>query len=279
MSSESEQVSRGRVQATDSGKLTELSELIRGEQPQIDTELQDAGVPDEPPPEGEQPPPDADKPEPPSIDYDLVIPISASDGEGEGGESQTISQLKDHYQATKSLESDREAWEETRRGQENEQMVARQQLNTLAVMLGEVKPELLKAAQEHQALNAEHEARMLLQVKPEWATPAVKKQATDDMLVTALDYGFTEQQFMGIDDHKIIKLLHDYTVLLNKGKAGRKKLEAAANPPKAQKPASVPIKPTPADQSTKRTGGRAHELAAIGALIEKAESSDGKPSR
>jgi len=269
----------GIIQGTDTGTISEIASLLRSEQPPDEPESQDApGAPDEPPPEAEQAEPVDDKPEPPAIDYDLVIPISASDGEGEGGESQTISQLKDHYQATKSFATDREQWDETRREQENEQMVARQQLNSLAVMLGEVKPELLKAAQEHQALNAEHEARMLLQVYPKWAEPEVKKQASAAMLDTAKQYGFTEQQFMGIDDHRIIKVLHDYTVMLNKAKAGRKKLAEVPKPPKAQKPASPQIKPQPANVSERaRTGTQPDQIRAIAGLIEAAE--DGKPSR
>ena len=123
---------RGAVQTTDTGKVSEMADLIRlGEQPDVKPAKQDAGAPDEPTPEAEQAEPDADKPEPPSIDYDLVIPISASDGEGEGGESQTISQLKDHYQATKSFESDREAWETRQTEQENLKRKSNQILNFL----------------------------------------------------------------------------------------------------------------------------------------------------
>lgn len=270
---------RGIIQGDgDTGRISEISELIRaGEQPAINPVMQDAGAEDEPPTDGEQPQSGDDPTEPPAIDYDLEIPISASDGEGEGGESQTISQLKDHYQANKSFATDRDAWEETRRGQENEQMVARQQLNSLAVMLGDVKPELLQAAREGQALNAEHEARMLLQVKPEWAEPAVKKQAGDAMLAVAKDYGFSEQEFISIDNHKVVKLLHDYTVMLNNAAAGRAKLAAAAELTKAQKPAAPQLKTQTAKPITS-TASEPDKLAAIGALIDKA-ANNGKPSR
>jgi len=270
-------IDAGVIQATDIGKVSEIAELIRGESHEPEPAEQDApGEPVEAPPAGKQPEPDDDPTEPPAIDYDLVIPISASDGDGEGGESQTISQLKDHYQASKSFESDREAWDETRRDQENEQMVARQQLNSLAVMLGEVKPELLKAAQDQMAFNAEHEAQMLLKVYPKWAEPEVKKQASAAMLATAKQYGFTEQQFIGIDDHRVIKVLHDYTVMLGKAKAGREALSAAANLSKAQKPAAPQIKTTTAKTAIEigRTGTQTDKIRAIGDLIE--GSNDGK---
>lgn len=280
MKSESE-ANTGRVQATDTGKVSEMSELIRlGEQPDIKpAEKEVTGAPDEPPPEGEQPVPDDDNPEPPSIDYDLVIPISASDGEGEGGESQTISQLKDHYQATKSFESDREAWETRQTEQENEAMVARLHLNSLAEMLGDVAPEALQKARENLGMNAEHEARMILQVFPDWEKPEVKKVASEMMLATAREYGFTEAQYMAIDDHRQIKVLHDLAKFQKQARAGREKLDAAPKPPIAQKPAKPTPTPQPAVSSKTRIGSHPNQLAAIGALIEKAESSDGKPSR
>ena len=161
-------IERGSVKAGgDSGRISEIAELIRSESSEPEpAELQDApGEPAPAEPVRESEPAEPAEPEPPAIDYDLVIPISASDGEIES-ESQTIAQLKDHYQASKSFESDREAWDLTRGEQENEAMVARVHLNALAEQLGGVAPEALKLAREQLGLNAEHEARMVLQVYP-----------------------------------------------------------------------------------------------------------------
>ncbi len=278
MKSESDKVT-GVIQGTDSRKVSEIAELIRSESSEPEpAETEIPGAPGEPVTDSESEP-EPSEPAPPAIDYELVIPISASDGDSEG-ESQTIAQLKDHYQANKSFESDREAWELTRGEQDNEAMVARLHLNALAEQLGGVAPEALKLAREQLGLNAEHEARMVLQVFPDWKKPEVKKAASELMLATASEYGFSEAQYMAIDDHRQIKVLHDLAKFKQQARAGRKKLEEAAATTKAIKPATPQIKPTPAESVIQRarTGTETDKIRAIGSLIEKAES-DGKPSR
>jgi len=267
---------RGVIQGADTGKVSEIAELIRGESSEPEPAEQEApGIPDEPVEAGESES-ETSEPEKPAIDYDQAIPISASDGEGEGGESQTISQLKDHYQASKSFESDREAWETTRGEQENEAMVARLHLNSLAEMLGGVAPEALQKARENIGLNAEHEARMVLQVFPDWEKPEVKKAASEMMLATAKEYGFDEAQYMAINDHRQIKVLHDLAKFKQQARDGRDKLAKAAEIAKAQKPAAPPVKSTPAKTAIEigRTGTQTDKIRAIGDLIE--GSNDGK---
>ncbi len=271
-------VERGVVQGADTGKVSEIAELIRGESSApIPADTDAPGAPDEPVEDSESET-ETSEPAPPEIDYKLLIPISASDGESES-ESQTIAQLKDHYQASKSFESDREAWETTRGEQDNQAMVARQQLNALAEMLGDVAPEALQKARENLGMNAEHEARMILEVFPEWKKPEVKKAASELMLETAREYGLSELEYMAIDNHIHIKILHDLAKFKQAARAGRKKLEEAAAITKAQKPATVNKPQKPAITATERakSGTATDKIRAIGALIE--GSKDGKPSR
>jgi len=120
---------------------------------------------------------------------------------------------------------------------------------------------------------------MILQVFPEWEKPEIKKAASELMLETAREYGFSEGQYMAIDDHRQIKVLHDLAKFKQAARAGRKKLEEAAAITKAQKPAAVNKTPKPAITATERakSGTATEKIRAIGALIEGTQ--DGKPSR
>ena len=218
-----------------SEQLSEVSELI--------TPVEVSGEPEVKPVEAEPSPaevpaPDDESGEPDDeplplaaeIDYDQTIPIGA------GHEDATLGQLKDFWKENQDWHSERSEWDVTRMEQENEQMVVRQQLGKLVSMLGDVNPEVLEQLQRLNTVNAAREESLLLQARPEWSDPAVKAKASDAMLAAARARGFSEAEYHAIDDHRVIKALHDITVLealQAKGKAAREK---AAEVKKLDKP-------------------------------------------
>lgn len=250
------------------GDLADITALIAGDSPEPEQveAAPDAALP-EPEPELETEPPEPEEapPEPVKVDYEQVVPMP------DGGESQTIGQLKDHYQATIDHNQAQETWEAHKMEQDNQMLVARQQLNELASLLGDVKPEALAHVQQRRAAGQAAEAAALLQVFPEWSDPDVKAAARPALIETYKSLGFNEAEFGHIADHRLIKGLSDLTRLLAKEKAGAAKREAIkAELPKGQK--SVPRKQTAAQQSRDaikraQTGTEQDKLAAIGSLI------------
>jgi hypothetical protein len=198
------------------------------------------------------------------IDYDQVIPVKA----GEEAEELTIGQLKDHYQDNRQFHQEREAWEDGRMRQDNEMIVARQEITNLVELLGDVKPEALAHLRKGQNARNAQQAELLLLDFPEWKDPATKARDRGPMLETIREYGYTEMEFGGIQDHRMIKALSDLTKL----KARVKAAEAAKTAvPVGQR--STQRKPTPAQEeriAIKRaqTGTEPEKMAAIGALID-----------
>ena len=189
----------------------------------------------------------------------------------DGGESQTIGQLKDHYQATVDHNQAVEAWEAHRMRQDNELLVARQALNEFANLIGDVKPEVMEHVQRQRQANQVSEAAALLKVFPEWADPAVKKAATPDLLQTMKSLGYSEAEFAQIGDHRLIKGLSDLTRLLKAERAGIERREnIKADIPKGQKGTQRKQSASQAQRERvkqARSGTESEKLAAIGSLI------------
>lgn len=251
--------------------LSAISALIAGDSPEPEQAEEAVGTADLPEPdpvelETDSPEPDEDEPAPTAqVDYEQVVPMP------DGGESLTVGQLKDHYQATIDHNQERDTWEQHRMEQDNQLLVARATLNELAGLMGNVDPRALEFVQKQQQANQASEAQKLLQVFPEWADPAVKKAATPALVETMKEYGYTEVEFAHINDHRQIKALSDLSRLRAKEKAGALKREQIKSElPKGQK--SVARKQTAAQvrrDKIKRAqnGTEQDKLAAIGHLI------------
>ena len=253
------------------GELAEISALIAGDSPEPEQVVSDDVAAAEPEPaelETEPPDPDIDDAaaEPLAVDYDQIVPMP------DGAEPLTIGALKDHYQATVDHNQERETWEQHRMEQDNQQLVARATLNELAGLLGDVNPQALEFVQRQQQTNQAAEAQKLLQVFPEWADPDVKKAATPALVETMKAYGYSEQEFAFISDHRQIKALSDLARLRKAEQAGAAKREnIKAELPKSQK--SVTRKQTAAQAQRDKikraqNGTEADKLSAIGSLID-----------
>ncbi|MGI9308549.1 MAG: hypothetical protein ACR2P6_04755 [Gammaproteobacteria bacterium] len=222
----------------------------------------DSSSPDEPLPEQDEAP----EPEPGAIDYDMEVPMP------DGAESVTIGQLKDHYQQHGELQQERDSWEDQRSQQQGELMATRQQLLDLANLMGDIKPEVVEHIQGMQAQEQEQQAALLLQVFPEWTDADKKAGARTRHLSTVKEYGFSEFEYGSINDHRIIRLLHDLTRYRERAQAGEARREQIkAELPKGQKTQSR--KQTPAQQKAamvKRAigGTEQDKMAAISSLIK-----------
>ena len=184
-----------------------------------------------PNPEGDELPAAAAPDAPASVDYELLIPI------GPGHEDATLGTLKDFYKENQDWQTERTEWDNTRSAQENEQMVVRQEVTKLVQLLGDVKPEVMAQLQTMNKVNAATEQALLLQVRPEWSDPDVKQTASTAMLETAKEYGFSSAEYNAIDDHKVIKLLDDFTKLKAQAAAGKAARIKAQEASKLSKPA------------------------------------------
>jgi hypothetical protein len=221
-------------------QLGQISELIQpAEEPQkpvaapVEPEAPAAEEP-APEPETDGEADDLELPAAASLDYDQAIPIGA------GHEDATLGQLKDFWKENQDWQTERAEWDTTRTGQENEQMVVRQELGKLVNLLGDVSPAVLEQLQRMNSVNAAREEQLLLQARPEWADPTVKAAASEKMLALAKEYGFTDAQYNGFDDHRIFKFMSDHVKLIDSreaGKAAREKAVADKAAGKLDKPA------------------------------------------
>jgi len=254
--------------------IAAISELITGGDPDKSEPQQDAEAPQD---AGQLPETDeaeqetaeldeAEQPiEAPQIDYDLEVPMPG------GLEAQTIGQLKDHYQAHQDLQQERDDWETQQSEQQLELMATRRQLVELADMLKDVKPEVIDHVQQMQNRRDEQEAELLLKTFPAWSDPDKKSAARAEQLDTFKKYGFSEWEYSSIQDHRVIKALHDLAQFRKREAAGKAKREQLkVELPKGQKPVSR--KQTPAQeriakvQRAKR-GSETEKISAIASLI------------
>lgn len=218
--------------------IAAISELITGGDPEESEQQQDAAPEQEAQQlpetaEAEDTPQDeaAEPTEPGQVDYDLEVPMP------DGMENMTVGQLKDHYRDHQDLETERADWEAHQNEQQLELMAARRQLVELADMLKDVKPEVIDHVQQMIQRDGEQEAELLLKTFPKWADPDVKAAARAEQLATFKDYGFSEWEYSSIEDHRVIKALHDLTQFRKREAAGKaKREELKSTPPKGQKP-------------------------------------------
>lgn len=235
------------------GQIAELIE--QGEDP---APVQPVVADDPPAIEGEDPAAVADDDKPPiqGIDYELMVPIGA------GYEDASLGTIKDFYKENQDWKQEQSTWEQTRTEQENQQIVARQELVELVGLLGEVSPAALQKLDSIKQVNLGRQKELLAQVRPEWDDPAVKAKASEAMLATVKEVGFSDAEYNAISDYRVLKLLDDYTKLKAQAAQGREALEKAAELQKLNKPAQL-------KQSKAQKDRIAHNKAMQGTESEK----------
>jgi len=192
-----------------------------------------------------------------AIDYNQEIDVPMP----YGMESMTLSELKDkasnmHMEVKKVQE------------QENELMVQRQEINAIMTAMGDIPPEINQALKnQHQAL-LRRENQLLIEAVPEWKDMTTFDSDRQSMETLTNSYGFSEQEFNHVADHRLVKMIRDFSLLkLKLEKADPKKIQA-----KKQKPARSKQKQSKRDANFINDAAKSNNAqmkqAAINKLLE-----------
>ena len=137
--------------------------------------------------------------------YKLKIPMR------EDGTVLTLGELKD--QAGKALDLDDVSAEinERRTTFENDMIRSKQELADIVSLLPEVPPSLIEKARAAHFDTVERERNALLDILPEWKDDQKYAAARGEMLEAVADYGFTAADLDLVIDHRLSKLIWDFT--------------------------------------------------------------------
>ncbi len=238
-------------------------EAAPSEPPPADEPDQPAAVPDEAPQAASEPP---DEVQQIALDdiWDHEISIANSD------DKITVGELKNRYQDLQGVEKMRAETESARDEFRREQMVLRQQFETLASMLPKesITPELVQQAEQLVSEGVEAERRRTLQVLPEWADQATEQAARKAIFETELQgYGLSLGEVQMLQDHRLLKYLADKT-------ATSKRLQVIKAEPERQKAVKPQSKAPPrtaqdeiASIKADRKAGRITEEQALTAAM------------
>lgn len=217
--------------------------------------------PDGGPDDGDRPELGADSEDNAEVDYNMEIEVPMP----YGMEKMTVGQLKDEVSNVHIRQQKLDK-------QSNEMMVERQELETIASMIGpNLPPEAHQALQQRRQAVLAREGEHMLQAIPEWKEEVTFNADRKEMQTMATEYGFSEHEFQTVSDHRLVKLLRDHTKLKARVEKAGKEIR-----PDKRKPTKPGRKPreTTAQQSQSKLIAAAKEsdnpdvkLAAIDSLI------------
>jgi hypothetical protein len=137
-----------------------------------------------------------------NIDYnqELEIPMPY------GMEKMTLSEMKDKvsnmHMETKRVQE-----------QENALMIQRQEINAIMQTIGEVPPEVHQALKQQHQANLVRENQLMIDAVPDWKDTKVFTQDRITMKSLTDSYGFSEQELNTVTDHRLVKMIRDYSLL------------------------------------------------------------------
>ena len=139
--------------------------------------------------------------------YTVSIPLG-------GGNSATLGEMKDAFKWKQKYDEDESGFQEHRRKQENEILVARRQTEDLVNMLigtNKIGPEDLAAVESINSARIQRENKAALAAIPTWSNPETRKQDFDAFVELGAEYGFSDVEIRNIPDHRILKMLYDFS--------------------------------------------------------------------
>jgi hypothetical protein len=138
--------------------------------------------------------------------YDLEIPSDKLEG-------LTLGKLKDHMAEREDFTVRSLQFEENKRRREAEFIRAEQELQQLLAALPKdaIKPEVLNAARQKQAVYMQTERKRTLGVIPEWKDEKVREAELAEIAEHLSSYGFAKDHLASIYDHRTLKVLRDFT--------------------------------------------------------------------
>lgn len=190
-----------------------------------------------------------------------------------GGELVPLGKLKDAYQDQERTKSERATQQARSIARENELMAKETQLRQMVKDVAHAIPPETAAKYEQQYKDyIQREQEAVFTSIPDWTDPAVLAADRKAIQKTLRGYGYGEAEIAGLHDHRLIKMIRDYTTLSNRI-AALKKIKPKPKAKTSPKPGGtrVPQRSATADAvaRAKRTGGRTDTIRAIGALIGK----------
>ena len=198
-----------------------------------------------------------------TIEEIYKLPVAMSDGRP----SVTLGELKDSYKDVDAIEEQRGALEAHRTAFENDMIRSRGELQEVLKMLPEIPEAVIAQARQKYAELIDNERAALLSVKPEWADPDKFMAAQDQMVEAIADYGFRKSDLSDVKDHRLTKLIYDFSVLkrrVSEAKASRKKLVRDHN--------AAPATRRTAPQTKQGRDADAQGEAAAGTLEQKVQA-------
>ena len=135
---------------------------------------------------------------------------------GEDGDAITLGELKDAGIRARTIDAEGESLSQERDSFINDRMKSRSELQNIVSLLPEIPAELMQAAQQQQHLTMQQERVSLLEAIPEWSDPGIEQPARAAIQENLNLYGFSELEAAYMVDHRLVKLLHDYTRLRSK---------------------------------------------------------------
>lgn len=145
---------------------------------------------------------------------------------GRNGESLSLGELKDVGIRARDLDSQTTQLESDREAYTNDKMVSRAEMQNIISLLPEIPQQLVDQAQAQYRNVVSQERVALMETIPAWSDPAKEKAARTDILTNLKTYGFTAVEMDHMLDHRLVKLLDDFTRL--KGKLVKPKSDIQA---------------------------------------------------
>lgn len=152
--------------------------------------------------------------------YEIKFPY------GRNGESLSLGELKDVGIRARDLDSQTTQLDIDREAHTNDKMVSRAEMQNIISLMPEIPQQLVDQAKAQYRNVVNQERISLLSTIPAWSDPAKERTDRDAILVNLRTYGFTEVEMNHMLDHRLVKLLDDYTRL--KGKLVKPKADIKA---------------------------------------------------
>lgn len=154
--------------------------------------------------------------------YKMRIPV------GDSGDTISLGELKDVGVRASTLDAEVETFESDRTEYINEKMKSRNELQNIISLLPSelITPELIQQARTQHAAMVRTERIGLLEALPRWKDPAVESEARTNMLEHLKGYGFNEVEVNNMLDHRLVKLIADFTALKLKVIKPRQEIKA-----------------------------------------------------
>lgn len=189
---------------------------------------------------------------------------------GDKGESLTLGELKDVGARANQLDDEAEMLIDDRTRLDNDNMKSRVEIQNIVSLLPAeaLTPELMQKSKEQHESLVRQERIALHETIPGWKEPSVELEARLAMNAHLAEYGFKEVEANYMIDHRLIKFIHDMTVMRDRSKLKAAEVRKIAKKNQRRKRPSVVKGSDSRHQKAKELGRRGDARGAINAIFE-----------